>query len=172
MILESGEGMVAQGEAEAAFGDGHSSGVLYLTNHRLVYEEHIPGGWFHTGSVQTLVDVPLKAIRNAGTVETTFGKLRLHLEFFPPYPQSIQFRISDAERWRSTIVRVRAEAPSLRSSPPSDGRTAKEQVPAVIVNVASAVPPPPVVMFPCPFCKRPQPSHLVKCSNCGAPLRG
>ena len=171
MILENGEELVGRGNAEARFEDAHSEGILHLTSRRLVYEEHTWGGRFRPGSIETLVDVPLSAIRNVNTVEGTRGEPQLHLEFFTPYPRTIRFQVAEPARWRDSIVRARLEATAGAPppTPPISTPTPQTAIPTVIVNIAPA--PLPVVMFPCRHCGVPQASHLAKCTSCGAPLR-
>ncbi len=167
MILESGEVMIAQDWAEADYDDSRASGVLHLTNHRLVFEERRGG---LSPAVETVVEVPLRSVRNVNVVSSFLGGKWLHLEFYPPHPKAIAFRLETPEQWGQAILHARTQAPPPPGKGAAPGPPPPPPAPGVVVHVAAPPPPPPVVMFPCPYCKTPQPSHLVRCSVCGGVL--
>lgn len=173
-MLKFGERIVASESVEEVGSGGRRSGILHLTNQRVVFEYHEVGGVFSAGRVLTTLDAPLNSIRNVAPVAQLIGTPKLHIEF---YRDARTFKVGDPGRWANLIQSVHQEMPPPPPPPVSPPPTFSHSASSpgtVVVHVASPAsppPPPPVVMFPCPYCRKPQPSHVTSCGSCGAPLR-
>lgn len=177
MLLNHGETIALQEWTWEVMPE-RAHGILFLTSKRLVFERHDPGGFLRPGVVSVSADVTFDLIRNVSVVHAMFGRPKLQVESFRGRST---FEVSDAVRWMQNIVEARAV--ELSKAPTKTLSAANPKEPERIVEPPS--PPhkysPPreapipvtghVVMFPCPYCRTPQPANSVKCEICGAPLR-
>jgi len=159
MLLHGGEGLlrsayaVLDGGSPAAAGRG--AGVLYLTNHRLIFE--LPES---RGAVRDLiggrdtrlaVDVLLHDVRNATVRRGRFGRPRLVVEVAPG---RIAFDVLEPEGWSAQIAQAKRDLPSPLHPGPTVTHTVEREV----------------VKIRCRFCGALGNEVHGRCPSCGAPL--
>ena len=115
MLLGHGEVPLRSAYAVASSGDSSSAhpkgpGVLYVTNHRVVFEA--PRGRRRSGETDTQFEVPLTEVRNVSVRRPRMGRPRLVLETSRGRPS---FDVLDPEAWSATIAHAR------RTFPPPSG---------------------------------------------------
>ncbi len=127
-------------------------GVLYLTSHRLVFEAPASRGLVRDlldgRENQTVLDVSLTEVRNAGVRRGRLGRARLVLEIGHDRPA---FDVLEPEVWAGAIAQAR------RSRPPP-GRPATLVVERQVVKVR------------CRFCGTLGDEVPGRCPSCGAAL--
>jgi hypothetical protein len=109
-VLRSEYAVLLEGQASAAL--TRSDGVLYLTNHRCVYEIRSSQGVVRDltrGRVPvTLLDAPLAALRNVSVLRPRLGRPRLPLEVSRA---RLSFDVLDPDAWRHAIAEARRALP-------------------------------------------------------------
>jgi hypothetical protein len=159
--LNPGEAVVRQATVTRQNPQGARQGELTLTNHRLVFEVHLPPGP-QGGGVRATIDAPLARIRNVSSPGA--GRFQVDL----PMQVGI-FEAPDAAAWVQAIGEARSHAPHPPGppgapgahGPPGPGGPGRP-------NVVSAPPPPPPPRR-CVYCGFPNATVGAKCPQCGAP---
>jgi hypothetical protein len=154
MLLQHGESLLRSAFAvlksgitpEAALGPG----VLYLTNHRLVFESGRIGRLGRRTPPATVVDAPLTEVKDLGVTRRRVGGPRLEVALPIGRPT---FDVLEPQEW------VAAIALAKRSSPPP-GATVTERV-----TIERQV-----VKVRCRYCSTLGNEVDGRCPSCGAPL--
>lgn len=160
MILHRDEKVLTQGPATSVT-HGKASGLLFLTNFRLVFETHRPG-LIRPGSTSTLLDLPLDMVSDAHV-----NRPRLRVRFldssrlrFQTHRGEVDFVVDHPEVWHQYFADAKRqmELPSQAAPPP-----------AIAVHVT--VPPsssPSAIHLRCPYCRTTYDESRGRCPNCGA----
>lgn len=150
VLLNPGETVVKQANVVRLNPQGTRPGVLTLTNHRLVFEAHVPRGPMGGPIVRTTIDAPLGRIRNAGAP----GATRLQIEL--PMQVGV-FETPEAAAWLQAITEARSHAPPAMGGP---GGPLGPGAPGM----------PPAVVLRCRYCGLLNQPTVTKCTGCGAPI--
>jgi len=158
MLLEHGEVVLRSAYAVAdpgqPAGEGPKGpGVLYVTNHRIVFEARAPrrGLARRTGSdTVTQLDVPLDRLRNVSVRRPRVGRPRLALELPHGRPT---FDVLEPDVWAGSIAHARRAYP-----PPTAGWAAVHTIERQVVKIR------------CRFCGSLGNEVDGRCPSCGAPL--
>jgi hypothetical protein len=160
MILHRDEKILTQGPATSLTHD-KATGLLFLTNHRLVFEATHPG-FLRPGSTSTLLDLPLDQVSDAHV-----NRPRLRIRFldssrlrFQTHRGEVDFVVDHPEVWHQYFADAKRQ-----TYPPSHGPAA----PTVSVHVH--VPPAPAastVYLRCPYCRTTYDETKGRCPTCGA----
>jgi len=160
MLLEPGEeilrseyAVLLEGVSSAAM--PRSAGVLYLSNHRCVFEVQPSAGVVRNLTrgrpTVTLLDAPLGLLRNVTVLRPRLGRPRLHLEV----PRArLTFDVLEPDSWLGAISEARRALPSPHAPPAVATHTIERQV----------------VKVRCRFCRVLGDEVDGRCSSCGAPL--
>ncbi|MGA8275460.1 MAG: hypothetical protein WB789_08740 [Thermoplasmata archaeon] len=160
MLLGGGEDILRSEYAVLLEGQGpgtipRSVGVLYLTNHRCVYETNPSRGMVRNlvrgREPVTILDAPLTQVHNVSVIRPRLGRARLHLEV---HRARLTFDVLDPEVWRLAIADARRALPSAH-------------LPSV---VATHLIEREVVKVRCRFCGVLANEVDGRCPSCGAPL--
>jgi hypothetical protein len=154
MLLGPGEVSLRSAYAVAAPGDASTDrpkgpGVLYVTNHRLVFEARV--GRRRSGETDTQFEVPLPEVRNVSVRRPRVGHPRLVLETPRGRPS---FDVLDPEAWSATIAQARRALPP----PPGPGGAVVHTIERQVVKVR------------CRYCRSLGDEVDGRCPSCGAPL--
>ncbi len=159
MILHKGEKILTQGAATSLTHD-KVSGLLFLTNYRLVFEATRPG-LLRPGSTSTLLDLPLDQVSDAHV-----NRPRLRIRFldssrlrFQTHRGEIDFVVDHPEVWRQYFAEAKRE-----TYPPSHATVTPV---TVQVNVPPAAPSS-TVYLRCPYCRTTYDETKGRCPTCGA----
>jgi hypothetical protein len=157
MLLEGGESLVrsayAIADTSTALGIAHGPGVLYLTNHRILFETPASRGavrdFVGGRDVRMTLHAPLAELRNASVRRGRVVRPRLVLEFAAGHAA---FDVLDPDDWVSQIATARREIlpPGSAPAPPTIERQ--------------------VVKVRCRFCGTLGREGEPRCPSCGAPL--
>jgi len=158
MLLGHGEVVLRSAYAVAEPGNSSDDppkgpGVLYVTNHRVVFEARVARGRIarrSLGETETQLDVSLHDLRNVSVRRARVGRARLVLEFPRGRPS---FDVLEPERWTGTIAQAK------RSLPPP-------VPPGGVVHTIERQ----VVKVRCRFCGSLGNEVDGRCPSCGAPL--
>jgi len=160
MILHRGEKVLTQGPA-TSLTHQKATGLLFLTNYRLVFESTRPG-LIRAGSTSTLLDLPLDMVADAHV-----NRPRLRIRFldssrlrFQTHRGEVDFVVDHPEIWRQYFAEAKREtypASAVASTPPI----------TVQVHLPPS-PPGPTVLFRCPYCRTTYDEARGRCPNCGA----
>ncbi|HYB77307.1 MAG TPA: hypothetical protein VEE83_01330 [Thermoplasmata archaeon] len=123
-------------------------GVLYLTNHRLVFEA--PVGRRGSGETDTQFEVSLHELRNVSIRRPRVGRPRLVLETHQGRPS---FDVLDPDAWSVMIAQARRALP-----PPPGGSPSVHTIERHIIKVR------------CRYCGTLGDEQDGRCPSCGAPL--
>lgn len=160
MLLGGGEQILRSEYAVLLEGEGtsvlpRSNGVLYLTNHRCVYETHPSRGVVRNlvrgREPVTVLDALLVQIRNVTVLRPRLGRVRLHLEVARA---RLTFDVLDPDAWRRAIGDARQALPSAHGPAAVATHTIERQV----------------VKVRCRFCGTLANEVDGRCPACGAPL--
>ncbi|HLM91238.1 MAG TPA: hypothetical protein VK424_04200 [Thermoplasmata archaeon] len=161
MLLGPGEGVLRSEYAVLLDGhgpgiEGRSAGVLYLTNHRCLFETNVSRGVVHTlvrgRDTVVLLEGHLPGLRNVTVKRPRLGKPRLVIE---TSHARAAFDVLDPDAWFQAIAGARQALPSPYAPPtPSVTHTIERQV----------------VKVRCRFCGILGNEVDGRCSACGAPL--
>jgi hypothetical protein len=160
MLLQSGEAVLRSEYAVLLEGEGtggrpRSAGVLYLTNHRCVFEVQPSQGVVRNlvrgRPTVTVLDAPLGFVRNVTVLRPRLGRPRLHLEV----PRArLTFDVLEPDAWLGAIAEARGALPSPHAAAAVATHTIERQV----------------VKVRCRFCGSLSNEVDGRCSSCGAPL--
>ncbi len=139
-VLESGV------EPEASLGPG----VLYLTNHRLVFESGRPGRLGRQRPTSTVVNASLHDVHDVQVPRRRLGPPRLIVELTHGRPS---FDVLDAAGWAAALARAKRAYPA-----PGPQVVEKITIEREVVKVR------------CRFCGSLAPEGTSRCPACGAPL--
>lgn len=157
MILYRGEKVLTQGPATSITHD-KASGLLYLTNYRLVFEVSRPG-LLRPGTTSTLLDLPLGQVSDAHV-----NRPRIRIRFFDSsrlrfqtHRGEVDFVVDHPEVWRQYFADAKRET---YPPPPTSAVTVQVNVP----------PPPPAstIRLRCPYCRTTYDEARGRCPTCGA----
>jgi hypothetical protein len=162
MLLGPGEGVLRS--EYAVLLDGHgpgivrkSAGVLYLTNHRCLFETSISRGVVRTlvrgRDPVVLLESALPALRNVTVLRPRIGKPRLLIE---TRQARATFDVLDPDAWFQAVAEARQALPSPYVPPPS----------AITTHTIERQ----VVKVRCRFCGSLGNEVDGRCATCGAPL--
>jgi len=160
MLLGAGETILRSEYAVLLEGQGsgvvpRSTGVLYLTNHRCVYETTPSRGVVRnlvSGREPVMVlNAALPHVHNVTVIRPRLGRVRLHLDV--PGAR-LTFDVLDPEAWREAIAAARRALPSGHAPPVVATHTIERQV----------------VKVRCRFCGTLANEVDGRCPQCGAPL--
>ncbi len=160
MLLGSGEEILRSEYAVLLEARGPSTiprsvGVLYLTNHRCVYETNPSRGIVRNlvrgREPLTILDAPLAQIRNVSVIRPRLGRPRLHLEI---HQSRLTFDVVDPEVWHRAIAEARRTLPGPQAAAAGATHTIERQV----------------VKVRCRFCGALGNEVDGRCPSCGAPL--
>jgi hypothetical protein len=154
MLLGHGESLLRSAFAvlksgitpESALGPG----VLYLTNHRLVFESGKPGRLGRRGAVATVVDAPLTTVRDLDVPRRRVGGPRLVVTLTVGRPT---FDLLDPGDWASAIATAKRSQP-----PPGATVTERWTIERQVVKIR------------CRYCGNLGNEVDGRCPSCGAPL--
>ena len=149
VLLNGGETVLKTATVTRHNPQGSRTGVLTLTNHRLIFEAQIPQGPMGAPMVRTTIDAPLFRIRNAEVLRSTFGGARLQVEL--PMQVGV-FETPEADAWLQMISQARSAMPR----PAGPGAAAPAAAPSVVLR--------------CRYCGNLNAPTLTKCTGCGAPI--
>lgn len=126
-ILRSEYAVLLEGEGTSAL--ARSAGVLYLTNHRCVYETQASRGvvanLVRGREPQTVLDAPLPQVHNVTVVRPRLGRVRLHLEMARA---RLTFDVLDPDAWHRAIAEARHALPTAHAAPAVATHTIERQV--------------------------------------------
>ncbi|MGD0256601.1 MAG: hypothetical protein ABSB90_01800 [Thermoplasmata archaeon] len=153
IILRSEYAVLLEGQASGAV--PRSTGVLYLTNLRCVYETHPSRGIVRNlvrgRHAVTVLDAPIAAVHNVSVLRPRLGRVRLHLEV----PRArLTFDVLDPEAWRGAIAEARQTLPPAAPATVVATHTIERQV----------------VKVRCRFCGTLANEVDGRCPACGAAL--
>ena len=160
MILQRDEKILTQGPA-TSLTHGKASGLLFLTNYRIVFETSRPG-LIRAGTTSTLLDLPLDVVSDAHV-----SRPRLRVRFldssrlrFQTHRGEVDFVVDHPEVWRQYFADAKRERypPSHVPAPPP-------------VSVHITVPPSPpatAIHIRCPYCRSTYDERRGRCPTCGA----
>ncbi len=161
MLLGPGEGVLRSEYAVLLEGhgpgiEGRSTGVLYLTNHRCLFETNVSRGVVHTlvrgRDTTILLDAHLPTLRNVSVKRPRLGKPRLVIE--TPHARAA-FDVLDPDAWFRAVAEARQALPSPYTPPAGNvTHTIERQV----------------VKVRCRFCGLLGNEVDGRCSGCGASL--
>lgn len=163
MLLGPGESVLRSEYAVLLDGHGpgilrRTAGVLYLTNHRCVFETAASRGVVQDlvrGRDATIVlDAPLASLRNLNVQRPRLGKPRLLID---TGHARATFDLLDPDEWYRATVQARQALPSPFVPPPPSTHTT-HLVERQVVKVR------------CRFCGSLGDEVDRRCSTCGAPL--
>ncbi|MGA7861117.1 MAG: hypothetical protein WCB19_04605 [Thermoplasmata archaeon] len=160
MILHRGEKILTQGPATSLTHD-KATGLLFLTNYRLVFEAS-RSGLLRPGSTSTLLDLPLEQVSDAHV-----NRPRLRIRFldssrlrFQTHRGEVDFVVDHPEVWRQYFADAKRE-----TYPPSHSPAA----PAITVHVnVPPAPPASTIHIRCPYCRTTYDEARGRCPTCGA----
>ena len=164
MLLGPGESVLRS--EYAVLLDGHgpgierkTAGVLYLTNHRVLFEVAVSRGmvqdFVQGGRVATIVvEAPLPGLRNLTVQRPRIGKPRLLVD---AGHARASFDVLDPDEWYRAIAQARQALPSPYAAPPVATHTS-HTVERQVVKVR------------CRFCGSLSNEVEGRCPTCGAPL--
>jgi len=158
MLLGHGEVVLRSAYAvadpgEPAEGGPKGPGVLYVTNHRIVFEARAPRrGLSRRSSSDTVtqLDVPLDHLRNISVRRPRVGRPRLALELPHGRPT---FDVLEPDAWAGSIAQAKRAYP-----PPGSGWRAVHTIERQVVKIR------------CRFCGSLGNEVDGRCPSCGAPL--
>ena len=161
MLLGPGEGVLRSEYAVLLEGqgpgiEGRSTGVLYLTNHRCLFETNVSRGvvrtLVHGRDALILLEAPLPTLKNVTVKRPRLGKPRIVIET----PQArASFDVLDPEAWFHAVAEARRALPSpYAPAAPTVTHTIERQV----------------VKVRCRFCGALGNEVDGRCTGCGAPL--
>jgi hypothetical protein len=160
MLLQAGESILRSEYAVLLEGEGpgimaRSAGVLYLTNHRVVFEANPSRGLVRNlvrgRHPVTVLDAHLSEVHNVTVLRPTLGRPRLHLEV----PRArVTLDVLEPDKWFLGIVDAR------RALIPA------HHVPAIATHTIERQ----VVKVRCRFCGSLGNEVDGRCPSCGAPL--
>lgn len=128
-------------------------GVLYVTNHRLVFEARAPRRGLTRRSradPETQLDVPLDQVRNVSVRRARVGHPRLSLELPHGRPT---FDVLEPDGWAGAIAQAKRAYP-----PPDTGWRTVHTIERQVVKIR------------CRFCGSLGNEVDGRCPSCGAPL--
>jgi len=120
VILQRDEKILTQGPA-TSLTHGKASGLLFLTNYRIVFETSRPG-LIRAGTTSTLLDLPLDVVSDAHV-----SRPRLRVRFldssrlrFQTHRGEVDFVVDHPEVWRQYFADAKRERypPSHVPAPP------------------------------------------------------
>jgi hypothetical protein len=158
MLLGPGESVLRSEYAVLLEGHGpgiesRTAGILYLTNHRCVFETTVSRGVVRDlvqGREATIVlDAPLPALRNLAVKHPRIGKPRIIID---AGPARAAFDVLDPDDWYRAVSQARQALPSPYATPAT--HTIERQV----------------VKVRCRFCGSLGNEVDGRCPACGAPL--
>jgi hypothetical protein len=154
MLLQRDEGVLRSEYAVLIGGEGtgldrRRAGVLYLTNHRLLFESHQSRGVMRGRDPVILLDAPLFALTNVSVRRPTLGKPRLVVE---SGRVRAAFDVLGPDEWVSSTAEAR------QALAPPHGTVATHTIERQVVKVR------------CRFCGRLGDERDGQCPACGAPL--
>lgn len=161
MLLGHGEGVLRSAYAVVVGGEGpgierRSAGVLYLTNHRLVFERSVARGVVRTlvegAETATVLDAPLAALRDAVVRRPRWGKPRFGIE---TDRLRVTFDVLEPEAWVEAVATARRAPPAVAPPP---GVVVAHTIERQVVKVR------------CRFCGALGNEVDGRCPSCGAPL--
>jgi len=160
MLLQSGEEILRSEFAVLLEGEGsavmpRSAGVLYLSNHRCVFEVQPSRGVVRNlvrgRATVTLLDAPLGWVRNVSVLRPRLGRAKLHLEV----PRArMTFDVLDPDSWHGAIAQARRTLSTAPTAPTVATHTIERQV----------------VKVRCRFCGTLGNEGDARCVACGASL--
>lgn len=160
MILLRDERILTQGPA-TSLTHAKASGLLFLTNYRLVFEIS-RSGLLRPGATSTLLDLPLDQVSDAHV-----SRPRLRIRFldssrlrFQTHRGEVDFVVDHPEVWRQYFADAKRQ-----TYPPS--HAARAPAVTVQVNVPPA-PPASTVYLRCPYCRATYDETKGRCPMCGA----
>jgi hypothetical protein len=160
MLLGGGEDILRSEYAVLLEGQGpgtlpRSVGVLYLTNHRCVYETNPSRGMVRNlvrgRAPWTVLDAPLDQVRNVSVIRPRIGRARLHLEV---HRARLTFDVLDPDMWHQAISDARRALPSAHAPPTVATLTIEREV----------------VKVRCRYCGVLANEVNGRCPSCGGPL--
>ncbi len=163
MLLGPGESVLRS--EYAVLVDGHgpgivrkTAGVLYLTNHRCIFETAVSRGvvrdFVRGRDASIVLDAPLPTLRNLSVQRPRIGKPRILLDTGHAHAT---FDVLDPDAWYRAMVQARQALPSPYA-PPSVATHTTHTVERQVVKVR------------CRFCGRLANEVDGRCPACGAPL--
>jgi len=177
--LRPGEAVVKEGNVVRQNPQGPRPGVLTLTNHRLIFEVHLPQG---PGGpvVRRTIDAPLGRIQNVAALDGSRLQVQLPM-------QVGVFESPEAAEWVRVITEARSHAPPGGGMPGGPRGPGGPGGPGAAGRPGGlfgqygprgqggpgpgrgpgAAPPPP---RPCAYCGRMNEPAATKCAGCSAPL--
>ena len=160
MILHRDEKILTQGPATSLTHD-KATGLLFLTNYRLVFEASSPG-LLRAGSPSTLLDLPLQEVSDAHVTRPLIrirfldsSRLR-----FQTHRGEVDFVVDHPEIWRQYFADAKRESYLPSQTPPPPTISVQVHVPP-----APSAPP---IHIRCPYCRTAYNESLGRCPNCGA----
>lgn len=162
MLLGPGEGVLRSEYAVLLDGHGpgivrRSAGVLYLTNHRCLFETSVSRGVVHTlvrgRDPLVLLESPLPALRNVAVQRPRLGKPRILIE---TVHARATFDVLDPDAWYHAVSEARQSLPSPYAAHPS--ATTTHTIERQVVKVR------------CRYCGTLGNEVDGRCVMCGAPL--
>ena len=160
MLLQPGEEILRSEFAILLEGEGsavmpRSPGVLYLSNHRCVFEVQPSRGVVRNlvrgRATVTLLDAPLGLLHNVTVLRPRLGRPRLHLEV----PRArMTFDVLDPDTWHGAIAHARRTLSTAPTAPTVTTHTIERQV----------------VKVRCRFCGTLGTEGDARCASCGASL--
>lgn len=163
MLVGPGESILRSEYAVLMDGTGpaivrKTPGVLYLTNHRCVFETLVSKGVVRDlvqGRDPTvMLDAPLPSLRNLSVQRPRLGKPRILID---TGSTRATFDVLDPEEWFQALAKARQALPSPYATPPGPTHTTH-----VIERQ--------VVKVRCRFCGTLASEVDGRCPACGAPL--
>lgn len=163
MLLGPGESVLRSEYAVLVDGTGpdivrKTAGVLYLTNHRCVFETVVSRGVVRDlvqgREASIMLDAPLPALRNLSVKRPRIGKPRILID--TGYARAT-FDVLDPDEWYQALTKARQALPSPYSPPATSTHTTH------IVERQ-------VVKVRCRFCGSLASEVDGRCPACGAPL--
>ncbi|HXQ48464.1 MAG TPA: hypothetical protein VN842_01605 [Thermoplasmata archaeon] len=160
MLLGADENILRSEYAVLLEGQGtgvlpRSTGVLYLTNHRCVYETTPSRGVVKNltrgREPVTILDAPLAQVHNVSVIRPRLGRVRLHLEV---HRARLTFDLLDPDAWHRAIAEARRGLLSASAPAVAATHTVERQV----------------VKVRCRFCGVLANEVDGRCPSCGAPL--
>jgi hypothetical protein len=160
LILHRGEKILTQGPA-TSITHGKASGLLFLTNYRLVFETS-RWGLIRAGSTSTILDLPLDQVSDAHV-----NRPRLRIRFldasrlrFQTHRGEVDFVVDHPEVWHQHFADAKREMDLASRIPPP---------PAIAVHVnLPPAPPATTIHIRCPYCRTTYDEARGRCPTCGA----